>query len=96
MGLQKTQAGLTRGDLADNMMACWADPFATEHDPRHMLALGAEEIRRLRKLTHTMDEMLAGMYPKRKPEPPFVLFVLALALIAGVMMLMWALVRPVL
>lgn len=96
MGFGKEQAGLMADDLADKMMGCWSDPFSTEYDPRHLLMLGATEIRRLRRLTITMDEMLADMHRPRNSQPPFAIFVLALAMIAGVMMLMWTLVRPVL
>lgn len=90
------QTGLMADDLANKMMKCWSDPFSTEHDPRHLLMLGATEIRRLRRLTITMDEMLADMHNQRKPEPQFMIFVVGLAMIAGLMMLLWTLVRPAL
>lgn len=37
-------------ELVEEMLAAWQNPFATDHDPRHLLALGAQEIQRLRKI----------------------------------------------
>lgn len=92
MGLSQEQAGLMADDLADKMMKCWSDPLATQYDPRHLLMLGATEIRRLNRLTFTLDEMLADMHQKRQQDPNFVIYVLGLALIVGLMFVLWTLV----
>lgn len=92
MELGQEQAGLMADDLANKMMKCWSDPLATEHDPRHLLMLGATEIRRLRRLTLTLDGMLSDMHQKQAADPNFVIYVLGLALIAGLMFVLWTLV----
>ena len=33
-----------KNEIAEKMKKCWADPFSTEYDPRHLLKIGAEEI----------------------------------------------------
>lgn len=37
-------------DLVAQLLDAYADPFATDRDPRHLLKLAAEEIKRLRKI----------------------------------------------
>lgn len=47
-------------------------------------------------LAGNMLNRRANMKSKRQSDPPFVLFVIGLSMIAGLMMLLWTLVRPVL
>lgn len=37
-------------DIVAELLDAYADPFATDRDPRHLLKLAAEEIKRLRKI----------------------------------------------
>lgn len=37
-------------DIVTELLDAYADPFATDRDPRHLLKLAAEEIKRLRKV----------------------------------------------
>lgn len=37
-------------DIVAELMDAYADPFSTDRDPRHLLKLAAEEIKRLRLL----------------------------------------------
>lgn len=37
-------------DIVSQLLDAYADPFATDRDPRNLLKLAAEEITRLRKI----------------------------------------------
>ncbi len=88
--------------LADQMISCWENPFATEHDPRHLLMLGAKEIRRLERMVEAKDEMIrhlhdtnaemAVMLRASRPDPNAPLYLIGVLFIVIVMVTIWLLI----
>lgn len=89
-------------DIADQMIAAWNDPFATESDPRLLLIKGAKEIRHLRTVIaskqmvigvlHQLNEEMAQELKSRRPDPNSPLYLAGLFLIGVVVMVAWMLV----
>lgn len=85
--------------ISDQMIECWDNPMS-EQDPRNLLVLGAQEIRRLRRAVEAKDNIIralhdtnaemASLLRNSQPDPEMPLYFLGLTAVAMVAFAIWA------
>lgn len=79
------------GCISDQMIECWDNPMS-EQDPRNLLVMGAQEIRRLRRAVEAKDNIIralhdtnaemASLLRNSQPDPDMPLYLIGLMAVA--------------